>query len=236
MTHSHSWVIREIMGIAERRQRDFLQREALILDAALQLFNSDSWQSVTVDQIAEKAEIGKGTVYKHFSSKEDIYARLTLNFYYGLLEELEKINQRRAVIPILREFLLVALRYHYRQPEYRRVTQYCKRMDFKERTSPELRELFNQLDARFLDFINGLFVRGISENEIPKTNVNHLHYGTRACFDGSMDTIWSGYIGQEKVNVNEYLEVMTDFMIAGISGLGAITGRNHATKKTKQRV
>jgi len=208
------------VGIAERRQRDFQHREAVILDAALKLFDSDAWQSVTVEQIAERAEIGKGTVYRHFASKEDIYARLTINFYYGLLAELEQLDMGRKVIPILRDLLISGLRYHYRCPEYRRVTQYCKRVDFKERTSPELREAFDELDARFLDFIEALFKRGIREKEIPETRVAHLRYGVRACFDGSMDTIWSGYIGQEKVDVEEYMGVIADFMIAGIAGLG----------------
>ncbi len=220
MTAGHKLNKGRQLGIAERRLRDFQHREAVILDAALKLFDSDSWLSVTVDQIAEKAEIGKGTVYKHFSSKEDIYARLTINFYYGLLNELERLDQCRKVILILRELLITALRYHYKCPEYRRVTQYCKRADFKDRTSPELRQAFDELDSRFLQFIEALFVRGIREKEIPETSIMHLRYGMRACFDGSMDTIWTGYIGQQRVNVEEYMEVMADFMIAGIAGLG----------------
>ena len=63
------------MGISERREREFQRREGEILDAALELFSADDWQSVTIDQIARRAEIGKGTVYLHFASKDEIYAR-----------------------------------------------------------------------------------------------------------------------------------------------------------------
>ena len=44
------------MGIQERRQREFARREREILDAALTLFDSDDWLSVTVEQIANAAD------------------------------------------------------------------------------------------------------------------------------------------------------------------------------------
>lgn len=33
------------------------------------------WQTVTIEQIAERAEIGKGTIYKHFKTKDEILYR-----------------------------------------------------------------------------------------------------------------------------------------------------------------
>lgn len=208
------------MGVAERKQREFEQREAEILKAALELFDADEWQSVTVEQIAAKAEIGKGTVYTHFCSKEDIYARLTLDFYYGLLAKIEKIDQDQKVIPILKEFISVALRYHIERPEFRRVTQYCKRSDFRQRANEKIRQAFDDLDHRFLVFVDALFNQGMRNREFPTASVKHMHYGSRACFDGAMDTIWIGYNGSEKIDVDEYVEALANFVVAGISGLG----------------
>ena len=58
------------MSIHDRKAREFQRREEDILKAALALSNRDDWQAVTIEQIAQKAEIGKGTVYKHFPSKD----------------------------------------------------------------------------------------------------------------------------------------------------------------------
>jgi hypothetical protein len=44
----------------------------------------------------------------------------------------------------------------------------------------------------------------------------------RACFDGSVDTVWTGYIGLEKIDIEEYIQVITRFMLAGVLGLGNI--------------
>jgi AcrR family transcriptional regulator len=63
-----------------RRVREFRQREARILEAALELFLEQGEDKVTVEMIAEKVNIGKGTIYKHFSTKAEIYLRLMLDY------------------------------------------------------------------------------------------------------------------------------------------------------------
>jgi AcrR family transcriptional regulator len=47
------------------------KREA-ILDAALQLFVSRGFHGTTVPEVAERAGVGAGTIYRYFSSKEEL--------------------------------------------------------------------------------------------------------------------------------------------------------------------
>ena len=47
-----------------------------ILAAARQLFLQDGYQGTSVDQIAALATVSKQTVYKHFQSKEQLYAAI----------------------------------------------------------------------------------------------------------------------------------------------------------------
>jgi AcrR family transcriptional regulator len=61
------------MGIAERREREKEQRRESILDAAEKVFFSRGVKEATMDEIAEEAELSKGTLYLYFESKEDIY-------------------------------------------------------------------------------------------------------------------------------------------------------------------
>jgi AcrR family transcriptional regulator len=46
---------------------------ANILSAAESLFLENNYADVTVTEIAEKADVTKGALYHHFSSKEDVY-------------------------------------------------------------------------------------------------------------------------------------------------------------------
>tara|TARA_R110000787_G_scaffold4365_5_gene16827 strand:+ start:3859 stop:4524 length:666 start_codon:yes stop_codon:yes gene_type:complete len=65
--------------IREKKQR-FLAREQLILDTALGLLLDNGTEKVTVAEIATRAGIGKGTVYKHFESKAEIMMRIMLDY------------------------------------------------------------------------------------------------------------------------------------------------------------
>ncbi len=66
------------MGIHERRQREREKRRATILQAAGQLFQEKGFSATTIDEIAVLAEVGKGTVYNYFPSKQEIIGALLL--------------------------------------------------------------------------------------------------------------------------------------------------------------
>lgn len=60
------------MGISERREREKERRREEIIDAAEKLFFDKGIEHTTMDQIAEEAELAKGTLYLYFSNKEDL--------------------------------------------------------------------------------------------------------------------------------------------------------------------
>ncbi|HYW94573.1 MAG TPA: TetR/AcrR family transcriptional regulator [Bacteroidales bacterium] len=66
------------MGIAERKEREKMQRRQLIIDSARDLFFEKGIENVTMDAIAGRSELGKGTLYLYFSSKEDIQYEIAL--------------------------------------------------------------------------------------------------------------------------------------------------------------
>ncbi|REL24870.1 TetR/AcrR family transcriptional regulator [Rhodohalobacter sp. SW132] len=56
-----------------RKEKERIRRRDHILDTAEVLIKEIGFDSTTMDQIAEQAEVGKGTLYLHFKSKTDIY-------------------------------------------------------------------------------------------------------------------------------------------------------------------
>ena len=68
------------MNKEPRKVREFRRREQEILDTALKLFLEQGEDSVTVEMIADAVGIGKGTIYKHFKSKAEVYLRLMLDY------------------------------------------------------------------------------------------------------------------------------------------------------------
>jgi len=56
-----------------RREREKQSRRAEILQAAWEVFSSKDYDSATVDDVAEAAELSKGTVYLYFQSKAELF-------------------------------------------------------------------------------------------------------------------------------------------------------------------
>lgn len=61
------------MGITERKEREKEERRTEILKAAEQVFFEKGLAQATMDEIAERAELSKGTLYLYYGSKEDLY-------------------------------------------------------------------------------------------------------------------------------------------------------------------
>jgi AcrR family transcriptional regulator len=72
-----------------RKVREFKRREEEILESSLLLFKTHGEDKITVEVIADSVGIGKGTIYKHFNSKSDIYIRLLENYEHDLRALLE---------------------------------------------------------------------------------------------------------------------------------------------------
>lgn len=61
---------------SSRRERQRLALRRDILDAALLLFSEHGYHDVSMQQVADRAEIASGSLYNYFRNKEDIYQTL----------------------------------------------------------------------------------------------------------------------------------------------------------------
>lgn len=60
-----------------RKERERKNREMYIIEAAEEVIAEKGFDAATMDEIAEKAEVGKGTLYLHFNSKTAIYLAIS---------------------------------------------------------------------------------------------------------------------------------------------------------------
>ena len=66
------------MSSAERRKKEKENRKNAILKVARKLFFDKGFKSVTIDSIAAKADLSKGSIYLCFDSKEEIYVQVLI--------------------------------------------------------------------------------------------------------------------------------------------------------------
>ncbi|MBN1415071.1 MAG: TetR/AcrR family transcriptional regulator [Bacteroidales bacterium] len=78
------------MGIIERRKREKERRRNDILDAAEKVFFKKGIEQSTMDDVAAKAELSKGTIYLYFKSKEELYFAIGIRAHMALRCMFEK--------------------------------------------------------------------------------------------------------------------------------------------------
>lgn len=214
MTISHNHWQLSSMTFQDRRSREFARRGQDILAAALSLFGSDGWEDVTVDQIAQKSEVGKGTIYKHFASKDEIYARLAMDFQRRIVAGQAGIDPTLPVIERFRQYLRVAWEVHLSSKELHRVFLYCSRTEFRARLVPAVLAELQEVEAGASLATQTLILEGIEQGVFPRKPPALLLFGAQAAFWGGVQLVWSGYLGD--IDRAQYLDELSQFLLAGL--------------------
>jgi len=81
------------MGIAERKKREKEMRKKQIQDAAMAVFMNKDFHSVTIDDIANEAELSPATLYLYFKNKYELYASLHLMYLEDLHDQIEEVYE-----------------------------------------------------------------------------------------------------------------------------------------------
>ena len=81
------------MGIAERKKREKELRKKQIQDSAMAVFTNKDFNSVTIEDIAKKAELSPATLYLYFKNKDDLYASLHLMYLEDLHDQIEEVYE-----------------------------------------------------------------------------------------------------------------------------------------------
>jgi AcrR family transcriptional regulator len=69
-------------------------RHTVILDAALRVFGQYGYRRTSMDDIAREADIGKGTIYLSFASKEEVFQALSQRLSQRMLAGAEAASRR----------------------------------------------------------------------------------------------------------------------------------------------
>jgi AcrR family transcriptional regulator len=95
--------------INRSKKRAFRTRKKL-KEAALDVFSEKSVDAATVEEITEKADVGKGTLYQHFEDKEQIVVTLVEEAVEHLIKIIRAYNSEPETLEDMLEHLLNA---HY---------------------------------------------------------------------------------------------------------------------------
>jgi AcrR family transcriptional regulator len=78
-------------GTHRRTPRQAAKREHIVA-AASRVFASRAYHVVCMDDVAEAARVGKGTLYRYFPSKEDLYLGVVAEAFDLLIRRLDRVE------------------------------------------------------------------------------------------------------------------------------------------------
>lgn len=160
------------MGIPERKEREKENRRNEILEAAQRLFFEKGLQSSTMDEIAEAAELSKGTLYLYYGSKEDIYLAVMIRGFEVLHEMVERVlREEKPVVVLLRRLGEVYLEFFNQHRNYFRMFTFYQHTHFHKQVSPEMLQCCTDQNQKTWTLVNDLIRRGIAEGMLdPELN------------------------------------------------------------------
>lgn len=78
------------MGVTERKEREKLERRNAIIASAEKIFFKEGIENASMEQIAQEAELSKGTLYLYFKSKDELYHIIILRAFVELRKRLRE--------------------------------------------------------------------------------------------------------------------------------------------------
>ncbi len=134
------------MPTPTRKERQLREREQLILDRARAMLAEKGYLGLKLDELAEAVEYSKGTLYQHFSSKEDLILAICTRD----MEQRAALFRRAAAFdgrPRERVVAIgiAALVMSQRHPDFFNIEQLVRTRSVWEKTSPERRAYLEEL-------------------------------------------------------------------------------------------
>lgn len=136
-----------------------------IMQAAEKLFTSRRFHEITMDDVAREAGVGKGTIYRYFHDKDDLFFQTAMAGFDELCELLGRHVPGQACFS---EQLLIACRqisgfFAYRQQLLRMIQTEDGRMPWCQ---GEMHERWMTRRKRLVAALAEMIRKGVSEGEV----------------------------------------------------------------------
>lgn len=202
------------MPLAGRTKREVVQefRTSEILAAARSEFALKGFADATVDGIADRAGIAKGTVYLYFPSKSDLFLALLRN---GVIELHEcarrEIDRARDARGKLRAFLHARLDYCSQNRDFFRIyyTEYLRINARVAGDRPEFQDLYDQ-QRRLLESI---LEAGVRSGQFRPFDVHRV---ARLTYEVVRASVAQYVLERPDDGVDEMTDLTLDIILGGI--------------------
>jgi AcrR family transcriptional regulator len=151
------------------------EKQRKILDIAVKMFAKEGFRNTDVQVIADLANVGKGTIYRHFGNKEQFFLATSrycltqagdfIQQEVGAEKDLPDLLSKFGTVGILREIAIAYAKFYQQLPEGVEI-MIQERSEFRDSVYPS--HLMYRAETR--DELDKLIELGIKRGEIRSVN------------------------------------------------------------------
>jgi len=194
---------------ATLRVKEFRKRKQLILDTALRLFLQQDEDRVTVEIIADAVGIGKGTIYKHFTSKQEMYVLLLIRYEEELAEILQPVHPDDDKDCLVRAYFQFRMADPARYALFDRLEKKCAQDGSLTRLIERLHDL---RESNVLQLEKVIKAR-ISEGKLADVSPSFHIAAAWALVHGAVGLCSSGFYKDRIENKDEFFNFLMDLAV-----------------------
>jgi AcrR family transcriptional regulator len=168
-------------GTLTRKQREVQGREGRILELARSMIVQDGYHGLSMDRIAEALEYSKGTIYQHFSCKEEILVALVnqtmerrLDLFRRAAAFRGRSRERMAALGAAAELFFELY------PEHIQIEHTIRISSIKEKASEQRRLCLESCEASCSEVVRGVIRDAVAAGDLQASDdfgVEDLAFG-----------------------------------------------------------
>lgn len=166
------------MGTRERKAREFEAREQLFLDTAHRLMLEEGLLSLQMARVAEACDYATGTLYQHFSSKEDMLLALSTRMVGDRVDLFcRPMKWQAPTRDRLFALGLADVLFAQQRPEHFRLAQYVFTEAVWSATSEERRHKALERSKPMCDGVRRLIREAVERGDLPDRGLGNMDLG-----------------------------------------------------------
>jgi AcrR family transcriptional regulator len=150
------------MSTLTRREREKQQRKNDIVEAAEALFSEKGFKGTTMQEISERVELSKGTIYLYFKSKEELYLSVCVKGVAEFGEDLvAAAGEVGGLEDTIKAVYMAYVKHSLQKPTIFRVLRDTFIEQVRQNLSEETIEQISGIIRNWLELESGLLEEGI---------------------------------------------------------------------------
>jgi len=203
----------------KKKEKGKESRRNTILKAARRLFLDRGFKAVTVDSIAAKSEVSKGSIYLCFDSKEEIYTQILIADNIALNERIRNFSSVEAsASQLLQEFSRIYVDYFLNDKElFRILMTFMMQTGQMHLTDKQSNELIRSTNENIKP-ISEIIQKGIDSGEFfPIKNIRQIQNAIWGMLNGIISLyLFTGNPIKRMERIHSTVQNSLDVIIKGL--------------------